>query len=67
MLARSKARREGRDAQVMNVGLEAAIHRNPLQDHNQKQLLKVTTQGKTCNLISEVSYVTVPRPPPPET
>lgn len=38
----------------MNAGLEAR-KRNPLQDYNQMQLQKVTTEGKTCNfLISEV-------------
>ncbi|XP_023708576.1 anillin isoform X2 [Cryptotermes secundus] len=44
MLARSKARREGRNAQLMNAGLEVSMHRNPLQDYNHTQLLNVTTQ-----------------------
>jgi hypothetical protein len=36
----------------MNAGLESSTYRNPLQDHNQAQVLKVTTQGKTCNLFN---------------
>jgi hypothetical protein len=48
MLARSKARREKRNAQLMNAGQEASMHRSPLQDYNQAQLLKATTRGKNC-------------------
>ncbi|XP_033610135.1 anillin [Cryptotermes secundus] len=44
MFARSKARREGRNAQLMNLGLEVSMHRNPLQDYNHTQLLNVTTR-----------------------
>lgn len=52
MLARSKARRENRDAQLINAGLGATMQRNPLQDYNRLQLLKVTTEGKICDLFN---------------
>jgi hypothetical protein len=52
MLARSKARRENREAQLINAGLEATMQRNPLQDYNRLQLLKVNTEGKVCDLFN---------------
>jgi len=52
MLARSKARREKRDAQLINAGLGSTMQRNPLQDYNPLQLLKVTTEGKICDVFN---------------
>jgi hypothetical protein len=46
MLARSKARREKGDAQLISAGLGAKMQRNPLEDYNRQQLLQVTTEGK---------------------
>jgi hypothetical protein len=56
MLARSKARRENRDAQLINAGLAATVQRNPLQDVNRKQLLKVTTEGEIFYLFNYQNY-----------
>jgi hypothetical protein len=52
MLARSKARRERRNAQLINEGQEVSMNRSPLQDYNQAEMLKATTQGKTCKLFN---------------
>jgi hypothetical protein len=56
MLARSRARREKDDTQL-TAEVDCTKQRNPLQDYNQTQRLKVTTEGKTC-LISEVTRFT---------
>jgi hypothetical protein len=52
MFARSKARREKRDVQLINARLGATMQRNPLQDYNRPQLLKVTTEGKICEVFN---------------